>query len=170
MSAPAESSAISSNPVDELLTRPADQRRREYKYRFSQSVVFGLPVIALQYLGPMLGPRDAERWVGVLQALLTGWVIYVNSGMIFEGVILLLGRRGVTLDLVVMVTSLCLYAASVLSVMHIFSPGHHLWFEPLLFHAAVILLGAWNGLRWWLMASAARAPAPAPSQRFSSGR
>src|SRR5438874_11380501 len=79
--------------VSDLLDRPLAQRLREYKYRFSQSVVFGLPVIALQYWGRALGPADAERWVSLLQALLAAWVVYVNLGMLAEG-LMRLRRRG----------------------------------------------------------------------------
>src|SRR5437016_2553518 len=78
--------------IENLLTRPLDQRRRESKYRFAQGVVFGLPVLALQRWGTSLGPADAARWVPILQALLAGWVMYLNLGMLFEGLLLL--RRG----------------------------------------------------------------------------
>ena len=62
-----------------LLARDDDQRLREYKYRFSQAAVFGLPVLALQGWGRSLGGPESERWVGVLQALLAGWVVYVGA-------------------------------------------------------------------------------------------
>src|SRR5207247_2497394 len=68
-----------------LLARPLEQRKREQQYRFAQSVVFGLPVIALQLWGHKLGPIDAQRWASVMQLLLAGWVMYVNLGMVFEG-------------------------------------------------------------------------------------
>ena len=47
--------------VSDLLDRPPEQRLREYKYRFSQSIVFGLPVIALQLWGRALGTTDVLR-------------------------------------------------------------------------------------------------------------
>src|SRR5215212_4637806 len=98
-----------SPPADHLqalLDRPAEQRLREYKYRFAQAVVFGLPVIGLECFGYALGGRDAERWVGFLEALLASWVVYVGAaGMLFEG---LVGRR-ITADLAVSVSAVGLY-------------------------------------------------------------
>ena len=78
-----------------ILNRPASERLREYKYRFAQSTVFGLPVIALHYLGPTLGGPEAGRWSGLFQLLLTGWVMYVGVvGMLIEGIL----RRRLTAD------------------------------------------------------------------------
>jgi cation transport ATPase len=140
-------SQISNSPSDitALLARPDRDRQREYKYRFSQSVVFGLPVIALQYWGRALGPADWQRWVSLLQALLTGWVLYVNLGLLIEGLILLSRGRG-TADLLVATVAAVLYLASLVSAVRgiVFS---HLWF-PLQFHVCVIVLAAWSGWRW----------------------
>lgn len=128
----------------ELLSRPDDQRRREFKYRFAQGVVFGLPVIALQYFGPRLGPADSERWVSLLQALLAGWVLYVNLGMFFEGVV----TRRLSGDLLVASIAMLLYAISVISAMAGIIIGR-LLYRPLFFHVAVAILILWAGLRWW---------------------
>src|SRR5687768_14890732 len=133
--------------IQNLLSRPPEQRIREYKYRFGQSVVFGLPVIALQVYGRALGPADSERWVSLLQALLAGWVLYVNLGMLFEGVLLLPARR-VTGDLVVAVFAVALYAYSLISAAHGIVTTR-LLFRPLLFHVVVMVLAAWTGWRWW---------------------
>src|SRR5688572_5630049 len=85
-----------SDNLETMLSRPLDQRVREHKYRFAQAAVFGLPVLGLQYFGHKLGGPEAGKWVGLLQALLAGWVMYVGAaGMLFEG-ILLLRRRGIT--------------------------------------------------------------------------
>src|SRR3954471_24566181 len=83
--------------ANSLLSRPPEQRRMEFRYRFAQSVVFGLPVLALQRYGGALGPTDSERWVSLLSALLAGWVLYVNLGMLVEGLITL-RDRGVSGD------------------------------------------------------------------------
>ena len=79
--------AEASARLDELLTRGDEQRLREFKYRFGQSAVFGIPVVALQLWGAKLGPADSERWVSLLQAILCGWVVYVNLGMLVEGLL-----------------------------------------------------------------------------------
>ena len=102
--------------VHDLLARPDEQRLREYKYRFSQSVVFGVPVIALQFFGARLGPVDSGRWVSLLQALLAGWIVYVNLGMLFEGILLL--RERVSADLIVAAIAVALYVASAISAVH----------------------------------------------------
>ena len=137
--------------IDNLLSRAPDQRLREYKYRFGQSVVFGLPVIALQMYGRALGPTDSERWVSLLQALLAGWVLYVNLGMLFEGILLLPARR-VTGDFIVTILAVALYAASLISAAHGVVTSR-LLFRPLLFHVVVVVLAAWTGWRWWRMSS-----------------
>ena len=141
--------------IDNLFARPPDQRLREYKYRFGQSIVFGLPVIALQYYGRALGPTDSERWVSLLQSLLAGWVLYVNLGMLFEGILLLPARR-ITGDFVISALAAALYLYSLVSAAHGVVTSR-LLFRPLLFHACVILLAAWTGWRWW-RTSCARAP------------
>jgi hypothetical protein len=133
--------------IANLLSRPPEQRIREYKYRFSQSIVFGLPVIALQMYGRALGPTDSERWVSLLQALLAGWVLYVNLGMLFEGILLLPMRR-VTGDFVISMIATACYLYSMISAAHGVATGR-LLFRPLLFHVCVIILAAWSGWRWW---------------------
>ena len=133
--------------INNLLSRPPDQRLREYKYRFGQSIVFGLPVVALQLYGRALGPTDSERWVSLLQALLAGWVLYVNLGMLFEGILLLPSRR-ITGDLLISLAAVALYGYSLISAAHGIITTR-LLFRPLLFHIVVIFLAAWTGWRWW---------------------
>ena len=141
--------------LTELLARPDDQRLREYKYRFSQAVVFGLPVLALQAWGHALGGPESGRWVGVLQALLAGWVVYVGAaGMLFEGLILL--PRRVMADLVPALAAVLTYGFSLISVLHVLVSGH-LWYRPLLFHVSVVVVAGWTGLQWYRWSR--RAPA-----------
>lgn len=130
--------------IENLLNRPAELRLREYKYRFSQSLVFGLPVVALQYWGRALGPVDSDRWVSLLQAVLAGWVLYVNLGMLFEGALLL--RQRITSDFVVASIAALLYVASLISAVHGIVVSR-LWY-PLMFHVAVMVLATWTGLQW----------------------
>jgi cation transport ATPase len=127
-----------------------DQRQREYKYRFAQSVVFGPPVIALETWGFALGPADAARWVPLLQALLAGWVIYVNLGMLIEGLLLLLHQTP-SADLLISAAAVAAYLFSLISVLHIFITGSP-WYRPRLFCACVIVLIAWTGFRWLQLA------------------
>ena len=132
-----------------LLHRPADQRRREYQYRFAQSVVFGLPVLALQWFGRSLGGFESGRWVAILQALLTGWVLYVGAaGMLLEGLVWL-GRRRLTADLLPALAVVALYAMTLARLaVYSLSPAPdafpHTWF-----YASVLLIILWTGLRWW---------------------
>ena len=151
--------------IQNLLTRPPEQRLREYKYRFSQSVVFGLPVIALQLYGRALGPADSERWVSLLQALLAGWVLYVNLGMLFEGILLLPARR-ITGDFIVSIVAAVLYGYSMVSAAHGVVTTR-LLFRPLLFHVAVIVLAAWTGWRWLQTARGATARLSAATPAMS---
>jgi hypothetical protein len=78
------------------------------------------------------------RWVGILQGLLTGWVVYLGAaGMLFEGLVLLFRKRLVP-DLPVAVAAVGLFAWSV----------SRLVAAPL-FHWCVLLVAVWAGARWW---------------------
>lgn len=124
--------------ISDLLNRPTDQRIREFRYRCAQSIVFGLPVLALQWLGPRLGGPEAPRWIAILQALLAGWIIYVAAaGMLLEG---LLTRSWKHLaDTFIAILSIGLYLLSVIGVARLFQ-----W--------VVLLLITWSALRWaWLV-------------------
>ena len=133
--------------LQSLLDRPQPHRTREYQYRFAQSVVFGLPVLALQLYGRSLGGPEAGRWVAILQALLAGWVVYVGAmGMLFEGLIWL-ARRRVTADLLPAAAAVLLYLLTLARLITAAFSGRPLpnpWF-----HWAVLLLALWTGLRWW---------------------
>lgn len=111
---------------------------REFRYRCAQSIIFGLPVLALQWLGPRLGGPEAPRWIAILQALLAGWIIYVAAaGMLLEG---LLARSAKHLpDALVAILSIGLYLISLVGISR-------------LFHCVVLLLIPWSALRWaWLV-------------------
>lgn len=154
--------------LDDLLARPPDQRLREYRYRFAQSVVFGLPVLALQWFGRSLGGAEADRWVAILQTLLTGWVLYVGAvGMLFESV-LRLGRRQLAADLVPSTAAVAAFAIGVWRTFLLVA-------EPTTapaptFHWSVLILIGWTGLRWHLGARSVRPPNSLPSStRRSAG-
>ena len=142
-------------PLDQLLARPAAERRREYRYRFGQVVVFGLPVLALQLWGTALGGREAPLWVALFQALLTGWIMYVAAaGMLFEGVLVFARRRRLPGDLVVAGFAAGLFGVSLIQLARVLvasRPGLQPLFPPsrMHFHWAILLLGAWSALQWW---------------------
>ena len=115
-------------------------------------MIFGMPVIALQYLGPALGGAEAPRWIAILQALLASWVVYVGAaGMLFEGLLTI--RRGLAPDLIIAILSFGTYLYSLISTLSIFTIGR-LAYQPLLFHVSVILIGAWTGIQWWRLRAA----------------
>jgi cation transport ATPase len=131
--------------LEQLLARPIDQRLREYKYRCAQSLVFGLPVVALQYFGISLGGPEAPRFVAILQMLLAGWVMYVGAaGMLVEGAILL-EKRQFQWDLAVAVGAIGLYVGSVVATFHLVITGRGAF--PY-FHVAVLLVAIWTAVRW----------------------
>jgi hypothetical protein len=145
--------------IQSLLQRPLDQRIREFKYRFAQSVVFGLPVLALQRYGPQLGWVEANRWVGVLQMLLAGWVVYVAAaGMLFEGILLL--SEKISVDFVVAVIAVALYFVSLVSLLQVLVQAKP-WHAPL-FYLSVLLLIPWSGWRWWQLTRRAAATPLSP--------
>jgi hypothetical protein len=119
----------------------------EFRYRCAQTFVFGLPVLALEWLGPRLGGPESARWIGLLQSLLCGWIVYVAAaGMVFEGIVLL--RQRISPDLVVGVVAVLAYLWSVGAILPIFFTGQPAY-EPTLFHLIVPLLLIWTGIRWW---------------------
>jgi hypothetical protein len=141
-------SAPGPDRLELLLRRDARERCREFKYRCAQTLVFGIPVVALQWFGRSLGGPEADRWVGIFQALLAGWIVYIAAaGMLFEGLILL-PRRGPSADLFVAAVSVLAYTISltgrVLPVIFTGRVGH----APPLFHWIVVLLAGWTALRW----------------------
>jgi hypothetical protein len=137
-----------------MLARPAAERAREFKYRFAQSVVFGLPVLALHWLGPLLGGAEAPRWTGLLQTLLAGWATYVAAaGMVFEGA-LLLTRGRVTSDFVAGMLASTLYLVGVAGwVVRLIRGAAST--APMPFHYGMTVLILWCGVRWaWLSRNA----------------
>jgi hypothetical protein len=124
--------------ISDLLNRPIEQRVREFRYRCAQSIIFGLPVLALQWLGPRLGGPETPRWIAILQALLAGWIIYVAAaGMLVEG---FLARSWKHIpDTLVAILSIGFYLVSLFGIAR-------------LFHWVVLLLIVWTALRWaWLV-------------------
>ena len=133
-------------PFGPILDRPPVERGREFKYRFAQSVVFGLPVLALQWFGRSLGGPESDRWVTLFQALLAGWVIYVAAaGMLTEAALLLLARRRLPALLVADAV-----AGGIALLLYLFGLSHFVapagW--PVVFHWSVLLLMVWAAARW----------------------
>jgi cation transport ATPase len=148
-------SPVTAQPIHQLLARPDSDRAREHRYRFGQAVVFGLPVIALELWGHGLGGREAGWWVGVLQALLSGWVVYVAAtGMLFEGLLLLHARSRWTGGLLVGAAAAVLYMLSVIPLVRLLLGSHT--FVGMMFHWVVAILAGWSALQWWRLARGAR--------------
>jgi cation transport ATPase len=145
-----------------VVERPAAQRLLEFRYRFGQSVVFGLPVVALQWFGRSLGGAESERWVALLQALLAGWVVYVAAtGMLAETIMLGLWQShvsvGAACDGLVATAAMGAYLFSLPRVVALIVPraaSHWPWTTG--FHWVVIALGIWTGLRWRQLVGRAR--------------
>jgi hypothetical protein len=134
--------------VDQLLSRPSSERLKEFKYRFAQTVIFGLPLLGLQYFGPRLGGPESAKWIGILQSLLGGWIVYVGAaGMLFEGLINFHRFHRISADTAVALSSLGFYLFSLGAVLALPFLGHLPW--KTLFHWPVLLLGIWSASRWW---------------------
>jgi cation transport ATPase len=135
--------------LEQVLSRPTEQRLREWRHRTWQAIIFGLPVLFLQWFGTSLGGPESSRWVAIFQALLAGWVTYVVAvGLMTEGVMLLLARSKLTADLIVAALATVAYLFSAISVVGVFFTGH-IWYRPLVFHVIVFALGAWSAVQWW---------------------
>lgn len=138
----------SPSPLEDLLNRPPAERRREYKYRFAQSTVFGLPVIALRLFGPLLGGPEAGRWIGLMSALLAGWVAYVGAvPMLVEALL----RRRITADGLAAAAVVGGYVAGLVAVGRLLLTFHsaaHATASSWCFVGAVVIAIMWNGGRW----------------------
>ena len=116
-------------------------------------------MVILQWYGRSLGgsPQEAQRWVAILQALLAGWVTYVAAtGMLVEGIVLLVAVRKYSADLLVAMPAAFFYLYSLISVAGVFIRGH-LLYAPTLFHITVLVLAGWCGCRWWWLARSVKA-------------
>ena len=138
---------------DAVIDRPASQRLQEFRYRLGQSLVFGLPVLALQWFGRGLGGAESDRWVAVFQTILSGWVVYVaGAGMLAEGLLLVLTRQrlraGIAIDATIAFLAVLLYVAGLPRVAGLLAgyPPARDWPAP--FAACVVMLGIWTGARW----------------------
>ena len=141
--------------AESLVDRPISQRLQEFRYRLGQSLVFGLPVLALQWFGRDLGGVESDRWVAVFQALLAGWVVYVGAaGMVAEGTVLLLARRQVakpiTLNALIGAAAVGIYLLGLPRLIALLAGS--LRPAPYLagaFACAVLLIGLWSAFQTW---------------------
>jgi cation transport ATPase len=132
--------------IQSILNRPILERIREHKHRFAQCTVFGLPVLALQFLGPQLGGPEAGRWIGLLQALLSGWCLYLAALPMLSESMMLLSLGKVKLELFISSATIVLYLLGVVG--WIFTLRGRAALLPSAFGLAVIILIAWSGVQW----------------------
>ncbi len=98
-----------------------DQMKREYRARFAQSLVFGLPALVVHYLEPILaggGGRSAGSlaFPWLLQLVLVGWAIWVAAlPIIWQGIWSLIHLRP-TADLLTTAIVLLAYIPSAFGV------------------------------------------------------
>ena len=134
-----------------MLNRPISERIREHKYRFAQCMVFGLPVIALHFLGPKLGGAESARWIGLFQALLAGWCLYLAAlPLLSEGAMLLaLGKF--RFDLLIGLAAVIFHIVGVVGWIFTLrgSPAPF----PSAFAIAVSVLIVWSGVQWVRLSS-----------------
>ena len=137
------------SPQTERTTSDRDglELRRQTKYRLAQSVVFGLPVITLHAFGRQLGGPEAGRWVGLLEGLLAGWVMYVGAfGWIGDALWL---RRRVTTHLIVGIAAIVTFLMGGAELVAVLfqrkTPG-----QTGGFFIATALVIAWSAIAWML--------------------
>lgn len=135
------------NSLESLLDRPPAERLREWKYRFAQSFVFGLPVLALQFFGYKLGGPESARWVGLLQTLLAGWIIYIGAIAVFVEGLLFLSQSKLTLNLILSAVAIALYIFSVIAWATILFQSRP-WPAAPRFDLSVALILFWSALQW----------------------
>ena len=109
-------------------------------------MVFGLPVLALQFFGPKLGGPEAGRWIGLLQALLSGWCLYLAALPMLSESMMLLSLGKVKLELFISSATIVLYLLGVVG--WIFTLRGRGALMPSAFGLAVIILIGWSGVQW----------------------
>ena len=117
-------------------------------------MIFGLPVLALQVLGPKLGGPESARWIGLFQLLLAGWVMYIGAvGLFAEAMLEEPIRRHCSktaFGAAVGFFSIGFYVIGVMCwVMVMFAKLKVL---PAAFAVAVSLPTVWSGIQWLRLA------------------
>ena len=136
--------------VESILHRPISERLREYKYRFAQCAVFGLPVLGLHLFGAKLGGPEAGRWIGLMQALLTGWCLYLAALPMLSESLMLLAKGKMKVELLVALAAMVLYVIG--AVGWIFTLRGRSALLPSAFALVVLILIAWSGGQWLRLA------------------
>ena len=132
--------------IQSILNRPLSERIREHKYRFAQCLIFGIPVLALHYLGPKLGGSDAPRWTGLLQSLLAGWILYIGAIPLLAEGVLLMAHRQFKLDILIALSAIVLYILGLTGWIMTLR-GRAASF-PSAFSCSVVVLVLWSGVQW----------------------
>ncbi|MEX0777861.1 MAG: hypothetical protein WD042_19340 [Phycisphaeraceae bacterium] len=140
---------------------------REYRMRFAQALVFGLPAIVLHYLAPLLaGGGDARSLPGAgpapeagsmfypwaMEMVLAAWTCFAGGigwPVMWQGGLAILGRRG-TGDMLTGAIVLAAFVPSAVGVLSLPFVNVPLFIgrEPM-FHAAVMAMIVALGQRWW---------------------
>src|SRR6185295_9175663 len=109
-------------------------------------MVFGLPVIALHFFGARLGGPEAARWIGLMQALLAGWCLYLAAlPMLSEG-LMLLAMGKMKFELLVSIVAMILYVVGVVGwILSLRGRGALL---PSAFALVVLMLILWSAVQW----------------------
>jgi cation transport ATPase len=105
--------------------------------------------------GARLGGPEAPYWVGILQGLLAGWVVYVSgAGMLVEGLLRMTMRRRPGVDFFVAAVAIGLYVAGAVDYAGLLIRGKLMF--PLTFVWSALLLLLWSAGRWWWQRRSAR--------------
>ncbi len=134
-----------------------DRVAYEYKSRFATAIVFGLPALALHYLGPVLAGGGVQvrsmLYPWLFEMLLTGWLcVAAGWPILWQGVLAMRYRRA-TIDMLttaIIAIAFIPSAVGVLSMPFVDCP----WFGSPndgggpIFHAAVIAITMAILARW----------------------
>lgn len=109
-----------------------EQMVYEYRTRFAQSLVFGMPAIALHYLGPVLAVGGGESagnmlYPWLIQMVLVGWALWAGGlPILWQGVMSAIHLRA-TADLLTTFITFAAFIPSVLGMVAVIF-GYEPWF------------------------------------------
>lgn len=107
-------------------------------------------MLALHFFGPRLGGPESARWIGLMQALLAGWCLYLAALPMLSESLMLIAMGKLRIELAVSLAAMILYIIGVTG--WIFTLRGRAAPLPSAFSVVVVILILWSALHWFRLA------------------